>query len=180
MLTLIRSEKITAMQKGRGFTQKQACQLSGFSREQLQKLELREIVIPCKHPSILYSWNQIIFLKSLHALREEWSFKQIEKALNEYEESMENIEKNISKAIKVIFGEFGIKPNIQIIIQFEYLSDTVSSEQAESMRDIHSRDSRTSVERYPRQTHIIIPKTIKELKIEAEKLEIDNLDLKIQ
>jgi hypothetical protein len=179
MLTLLKNEKTSYMQKARGFSQRQAGLLTKFTRDQLQRLEDREIVLPCKHPTTLYNWNQIIFLKSLFVLRQDWSFKQIEKALGEYEESMVDIEKNIPTAIKLIFGEFGEKPNIKIIIQFEYLLDTVSIEQAERMRDIHSNDSLSSVERYRRQTHVNIPRIIKELKQEAQNLEIEDFELKI-
>jgi hypothetical protein len=180
MVAVFRTEKTLSMQKLRGFTQKQAESLTDLSRDQLRKLDEKDIVKPCKHPSLLYSWNQIIFLKSFSLLRKRWSFKLIEKALYEYDESMEQIIKKIPSAIAIMFGEFGIKPDIKILIQFDYLENTDDVDAIERMRNMLSAESVDASYDFTRQTHISVPKIIKELKIEAEKLEIDNLDLKIQ
>jgi len=74
--------KTKTILKSKHFTQKETQLLSGFTRDQLRTLYLSNLIVPFKKSTILYTWNQIIFLRLLFELREDWSFYQLKTAIN--------------------------------------------------------------------------------------------------
>ncbi|PAX60234.1 hypothetical protein CK510_02840 [Brunnivagina elsteri CCALA 953] len=83
------------------FTEKQVVALTGFSRKQLYNLSVSEIVQPKKNP-ITYNWNQLIFLRVLNLLREDWSLQVLEKLFREFPD------KGIERVIELIDGSLAV------------------------------------------------------------------------
>ncbi|GAX45899.1 MAG: hypothetical protein KME22_00385 [Hassallia sp. WJT32-NPBG1] len=179
-----RQQRLARLEKSRMFSQKETVELSGFSRKQLQKLEQLEIIKPRKIPAVLYSWNQIIFLRILYHFRKIWSLQQIDKAFKDSENPInaEVIIEDIDKFLNVYFGEKGVIGNLGIYIQFNEVN----------MSEIRFKAAYKSIVELP---HIVIddgveigqgkftvlnvPKVIEELKVMAESLNVQESKLKV-
>lgn len=83
------------LEKTATFTEKETVALTGLSRKQLYNLSVSEIVQPKKNP-ITYTWNQVVFLKVLNLLREDWSLQVLEKLFKEFPD------KGIERVIELI------------------------------------------------------------------------------
>lgn len=178
-------ERLLKIQKLKMFSQKQAELLSGFSRDQLRKLDTAAILTPYKFPSILYDWNQLIFLKILYYLRNSWTFKQIESAFKNPEKPIDInfVIDNIQNTDIIYFGEYGkIPDDLKLYIQFNSLITT---------NELVKKDVFNKMEKFDyiikdigelnqgKFTHVNVPKLIKELKVLAQELQIENFDLKV-
>jgi hypothetical protein len=90
------------LEKTATFTEKQVVALTGFSRKQLYNLSVSKIVEPKKNP-ITYTWNQLIFLRVLNLLREDWSLQVLEKLFKEFpDKGIERIIEIIDSSLAVI------------------------------------------------------------------------------
>lgn len=197
-----RQAGLMRLQKARAFTQRDAEQLSGLTRHQLRKLEEAELVVPQKNP-ILYTWNQLIFLRILFEFRQDWTFKQLEtifkcsssEALND--KIIRSIDSSLA-ALLILESNDAI--NFQLVADINFENDLQNhklKKAVESIRnDIRLNDeevlaiikhiasdnseeysnSRISIKK---QTLVIIPPLIGNLKNLAEQLQIENLDLKL-
>jgi hypothetical protein len=96
-----------AKTRERKFSQKEAGILCDFTRKQLQKLEELEILVPQKNPVILYSWNQIIFARTLYCFRQLWSLQDVVKAFRDSENPIDikAIVENIDKFVEIYLGQ---------------------------------------------------------------------------
>ncbi|MFK0735701.1 MAG: hypothetical protein ACIWVG_31990 [Gloeotrichia echinulata HAB0833] len=99
----LKPEKIHSMlEKTATFSEKEVVALTGFSRKQLYKLNVSKIVQPRRNP-ITYSWNQVVFLRVLNLLREDWSLQVLEKLFKEFpDKSIERIIEIITDSLAVI------------------------------------------------------------------------------
>ena len=73
------------------FSRQQAIELSRLSSGQLSRLDKAEIVQPKKlgstaHPTVLYTLNQILELRTIAALRQKLSMQEIRKVINHLRE----------------------------------------------------------------------------------------------
>ncbi|MGI2906969.1 hypothetical protein [Tolypothrix sp. VBCCA 56010] len=179
-----REQRLARLEKSRMFSQKETVELSGFTRKQLQKLEQLEIIKPRKIPAVLYSWNQIIFLRILYHFRKIWSLQQIDKAFKSSENPVnaEAIVEDIGNVLNIYFGEKGALGNLGIYIQFNKYN----------MSEIQSRAIYKMILEFPdividdgveigqgKFTVLNVPKVIEELKVMAESLEVEESKLKI-
>ncbi|BAS60029.1 hypothetical protein NIES2135_66780 (plasmid) [Leptolyngbya boryana NIES-2135] len=69
------------------FTRQEALTLTGLSSGQLSRLDQAEIVVPrklgnSKRPVVLYSWQQILELRTIANLRQRLSLQEIRKVIN--------------------------------------------------------------------------------------------------
>lgn len=178
-------ERLLKIQKVKMFSQKQAELLSGFSRDQLRKLDSAAIVVPYKFPSILYDWNQLIFLRILYYLRKIWTFKQIESALKNPDKSIDinYVIENIQSIYSIYFGEYGkIPDDLNLYIQFNSLT---------SNNELEKKYVNNQMEQFDwiiqdigelnegKFTPINVSKLIKELKLLAVELQIKDFELKV-
>lgn len=180
-----RRYRLLQIEKSRKFSQKEAVALSGFSRKQLQKLEELKILNPQKSPTILYTWNQIIFLRILYHFRQIWSLQQIDKALKDAENpiNIEVIIENIDKFFNVYLGEKGNLGNHGIYFQFNKVINLSEIELKAVYKLSVEMPSVVIDDGIPLEqgkfTVLNIPKIIDELKSMAEKLDLEGFDLKI-
>lgn len=174
-----RLRRLGQIEKKKLFTQKQAVELSGFSRAQLLTWEEAGIVRPDREYSILYTWNQIILLRILYHIRQRWTFPQVIKGFENSTERVDKILQMLPKSIVVTFGEFGVYPDIHIEIQVHDLCNAEDDIQEKRVRNIFARESFPSVDNTGRQTNISVPKMIEEVKALAEEKEIENLEFKL-
>nr|WP_290224086.1 MerR family transcriptional regulator [Trichocoleus desertorum] len=70
-----------------GFSRQETLRLTGLSSHQLSYLDRTELVIPKKfghpkHPSVIYTWEQILEIKTVTRLREELSPQEIRVAID--------------------------------------------------------------------------------------------------
>lgn len=179
-----REQRLARLEKSRMFSQKETVELSGFSRKQLQKLEQLEIIKPRKIPAVLYSWNQIIFLRTLYHFRKIWSLQQIDKAFKDSEKpiDIELIIKDIDKFLNIYFGEKGVIGNLGIYVQFN----------AYNLSEIQSKAIYKMILEFPdividdgveigqgKFTVLNVPKVIEELKVMAKSLNLEESKLKV-
>ena len=73
------------------FSRQQAIELSGLSSGQLSRLDKAGIIQPTKlgstaHPTVLYSLNQVLELRTLAALRQKLSMQEIKKVIDHLRE----------------------------------------------------------------------------------------------
>ncbi|MUG91344.1 hypothetical protein F7734_02105 [Scytonema sp. UIC 10036] len=54
--------------------------------------------------------------KMFHILRERWTFKQIEKGINNSEYTTLEMSEMLPTVLTVMFGEFGVKPVVKLLI----------------------------------------------------------------
>ena len=179
-----REQRLARLEKSRMFSQKETVELSGFTRKQLQKLEQLEIIKPRKIPAVLYSWNQIIFLRILYHFRKIWSLQQIDKAFKHSEKpiDIELIIKDIDKFLNIYFGEKGVIGNLGIYVQFN----------AYNLSEIQSKAIYKMILEFPdividdgveigqgKFTVLNVPKVIEELKVMAKSLNLEESKLKV-
>lgn len=180
-----REQRFAKIEKSRMFSQKEAIQLVGFTRRQLETLEKLEILIPYRKPGILYSWKQLIFLRTLYHFRQVWSLQQIDKALKdtEYPINIEVIIENIEKFFDVYLGEKGNIGNLGIYFQLNKIINLSEIELKAVYKLSVEMPSIVIDDDIPvgqgKFTMLNIPKIIEELKSMAEKFDLDGFDLKI-
>ncbi|BDA76545.1 hypothetical protein CAL7716_107110 (plasmid) [Calothrix sp. PCC 7716] len=101
-MTLKQEKTRSMLEKTATFTEKQVVALTGLSRKQLYKLSVSNIVQPRKNP-ITYSWNQLVFLRVLSLLREDWSIQVLEKLFKEFpDKGIERVIELINDSLAVI------------------------------------------------------------------------------
>lgn len=104
------------------FSRQQAIELSGLSSGQLSRLDKSGIVQPKKlgstaHPTVLYTLNQILELRTIAALRQKLSMQEIRKVV-------EHLRK--SEFEPTLFGKFLIFCNDELYwIPFDELSEVI-------------------------------------------------------
>ncbi|MBG1258416.1 hypothetical protein [Nostoc commune] len=109
-------------ERSKYFDQREAEILSGFSRNQLRKLIEVELIVPIKRPAIFYTWKQLVFLRVLNYLRQERTFKEIERVFR----ATSNIPELIDSCDKMLFIAFGtVKSDGELGFAFSYLADYV-------------------------------------------------------
>lgn len=87
------------------FSEKQVVTLTGLSRKRLYNLSVSGIVVPEKDP-ILYTWKQVVFLRVLYLLREDWSLQVIDKQFRvAAENGIDRLIELIDTSIAVLFFE---------------------------------------------------------------------------
>lgn len=69
-----------------GFTRQEALALTGISSGRLSYLDRTKLVLPIKfgnpkHPKVVYSWQQVLEIKTIERLREKLSLQEIRKVL---------------------------------------------------------------------------------------------------
>ena len=75
-----------------GFTRRETLALTGTTSNQLQYLERAELVIPHRigtssKPTVLYSWEQILEIRSIKNLRQEISLQTVRKIIKFLDDS---------------------------------------------------------------------------------------------
>jgi hypothetical protein len=189
-----RVQRLYREEKSKLFSQKQAEQLSGFSRDQMRTLDEKQIVVSQKHPVILYSWKQVIFLKTLFYFREDLTWGQIEESLNNCEYNVQEIVDGIQETVMVAIGEVENK-KLVFINRVESKMNDFDKHLGKKMMNIDSEivsqafkviNARSENNFFFATTKnkfnaviITIPQIIIELRKIAEELEIENLDLKV-
>lgn len=104
------------------FSRQQAIELSRLSSGQLSRLDKAEIVQPKKlgstaHPTVLYTLNQILELRTIAALRQKLSMQEIRKVIN-------HLRKHEFEP--TLFGKFLIFCDDELYwIPFDELSDEI-------------------------------------------------------
>lgn len=112
-----RVERLQKLEKAKHFSQKETEMLSGFTRRQLQKLEESGLVVPERIAGIVYTWNQLIFLKILFEFRQDWTFKQLEFIFKDYlcerfDRLIETIDKSLAA---LLILESDNRVNFQVV-----------------------------------------------------------------
>lgn len=104
-MALKQGKTISTLEKNITFTEKQVVALTGLSRKQLYNLNVSGTVQPKRNP-ITYSWNQVIFLRVLNILREDWSLQVLEKLFKSFpDEGVERVIELIDSSLAVILIE---------------------------------------------------------------------------
>lgn len=198
-----RVDRLRKLEKAKYFSQKETETLSGFTRRQLRKLEEVELVVPQKNP-ILYTWNQLIFLRVLFEFRQDWTFKQLELICKEWASDSKGLNRLIetidkSLAALLILGSdnrvnFQVVENItlqndfknhKLKIAIDNIRNNVKLNKDEGIAIIEyiarsdgddDYDSRVS---FKKQTLVIIPSVISNLKNLAKEIQIENFDTKV-
>lgn len=173
-----RVHRLGQIEKIKLFTQKQAVELSGFTRSQLLTWEEAGIVIPDREYAILYTWNQIILLRILYHIRQRWTFQQTITGFENSRQSIETILQMLPKSVLVTFGEFGVYPDVHLDFIAQALSKVKDEVEEKSYRNIFADEDYPFIRNGGRQTQIAVPQIIKEVKALAKEKEIQNLDLK--
>lgn len=70
-----------------GFTRQETLSLTGISSSRLSYLDRTELVIPqkfgnSKHPKVIYTWEQVLEIKTIERLREKLSLQEIRNVLD--------------------------------------------------------------------------------------------------
>ncbi|MBC1238500.1 hypothetical protein [Nostoc sp. 2RC] len=191
------------VQKARFFSQKEAELLSSLTRNQLRKLDDIELVVPAKHPTILYSWNQLIFLRVLFRFSEDWSFKLLIEYFKLF--SSKDLETLINRLDKCTSALLILEKNDEIYFQLlgEITledNDLVNQKLKKAIENIKNGEkldfddafeiikyiaydalgeNSSSKICFKKQTLIIIPEIIQEITSLALELEIKDFDLKV-
>lgn len=166
------------VQKAKLFSQKEAELLSGLTRSQLRTLEDLDVLVPHRHPSILYSWQQLIFLRIIYLLRtNEWSLQVIERALKNPEVNLEKALEKIEDMVLVYFGSNSLK--IEPFIDFCYFSNAGDDLLAQKAKMNMNEGNRSVKRTYINQVEIDVQQVIKDLKESATELQIEDFDLKV-
>lgn len=190
---MLKTEKV---QKYTHFTQKEAELLSGFTRDQLRTLDTSKLIVPYKHPSVLYTWNQIIFLRILFVLREEWSFYQIKTAINnskvDMPQAIENIQNYIFVNLLLEKDEplqflFKASEPDTLYTQQMFVAETDSLLEHPVSLILSKKGSKTEGEVVVKRTKeysykittVTIPLIINDLKVIAQENKIEKFDLKV-
>ncbi|MBD2770670.1 hypothetical protein [Iningainema tapete] len=173
-----RVQRLARLEKSKMFTQKQAKDLSGFTRSQLLTWEEAGIIMPDRQYAILYTWNQLILLRILRHLRNRWTFQQIIKGFKNSRRPIDEILQILPKAVLCNFGEFGKYPDIEIEIQVHDLCNAENDIQEKIFRNVCHK-AFPLIDEAGRQTQISVPKIIDEIKVLAEQNKIENFDVKV-
>jgi len=69
-----------------GFTRQEAIDLTGIDSGRLSYLDRTKLVVPLKfgnpkHPKVVYSWQQVLEIKTIERLRENLTLQEIRKVL---------------------------------------------------------------------------------------------------
>ncbi|BAY20252.1 hypothetical protein NIES21_61220 (plasmid) [Anabaenopsis circularis NIES-21] len=97
------------------FSEKQVVAMTGFSRKRLYNLSVSEIVIPEKDP-ILYTWEQVVFLRVLYLLRQDWSLQVIEKQFRIADQTgIERLIERIHTSTALLFYETSNEYELSIL-----------------------------------------------------------------
>ena len=184
------------------FSEKDAQMLSGFTRRQLQKLDESGLIVPQRLPMIVYSWNQLIFLRVLFEFRQDWTFKQLEVIFKKFPPQaldllLERIEISLAG---ILILESDEHVNFQLVENITFKNDFTNYKLKKAVENIQNNvrldqeqalaiiehvatdqgedysNSRVSIKK---QTLVIIPLLIRDLKNVAQELEIENFDLKV-
>lgn len=189
---------LTMLQEAGMFSEKQVVALTGFSRKRLYNLSVSKIVQPQKDP-ILYTWKQVIFLRMLYLLREDWSLQILEKIFKAFpDDKIEEIIEVIDTFTAItLFAESSGELQLKILGPITFDSDLVNytfNKSLESFKEGKLLDyekthaivcciigdepngSKISIQK---QTVIIIPELIGELKKVGDGLNIEYFDLKV-
>jgi hypothetical protein len=191
---------LTMPEKTAMFSEKQVVALTGFSRKQLYNISISGIVEPLRDP-ILYTWNQVLFLRVLYLLREDWSMQRLEKIFNECPDyGIEKIIKLIPDSIAVmLFAKSDDVTELEMMVtldfedkrfddNFKKTIDNIKEGKPLNYEETHTiiacimgnkqtiTGAKISIKK---QTLIIIPKVIRDLTMAAEGLNIEILDLKV-
>ncbi|WP_375503502.1 hypothetical protein [uncultured Nostoc sp.] len=180
------------------FSEKQVVTLTGFSRKRLYNLSVSKIVQPQKDP-ILYTWKQVIFLRILYLLREDWSLQVLEKIFKSFpDDKIEEIIEGIDTSTAVtLFSDSSGELEFKMLGPISFDSDLANhtfNKSLESFKEGELFDSekthaiisyiigdelnRSKIS-IQKQTLIIIPELIGELKKVADGLNIEYFDLKV-
>jgi hypothetical protein len=184
-----RSERYLKSNKKELFLVEDVKNITGFSRSQLLTLEEARIVIPERHPTILYSWNQVIFLQILSTLRKDWTFKQIQKALKSSEISVDELIRDIHKTFIIAFGNN--KDELRFAFSFENPTNDLNSHNLHKL--LSNPEAFDAIFQTLAQTNTVhIAKSkfewivvirvfdiIEEVKAVAKEKQIENFDLKV-
>ncbi|MEP0868840.1 MerR family transcriptional regulator [Trichocoleus desertorum AS-A10] len=70
-----------------GFTRQETLQLTGITSNQLSYLDRTDVVKPeksgnLKHPKVIYSWEQVLQIKTISRLRESLSLQEIRQVID--------------------------------------------------------------------------------------------------
>ncbi|MCC5610563.1 hypothetical protein LC612_28390 [Nostoc sp. CHAB 5834] len=174
-----RVHRLGQIEKRKLFTQKQAVELSGFSRAQLLTWEETGIVRPDREYAILYTWNQIILLRILYHIRQRWTFQQVITGFENSRRSITEILQMLPKSVMVIFGEFGVYPDLHLEIMVQALINVKDEIEEKSIRNLFGSEGFPFIDNKGRQTQISVPKIIEEVKGLAQEKEIENLEFKL-
>jgi len=176
------------------FSEKQVVTLTGFSRKRLYNFSVSKIVQPQKDP-ILYTWKQVVFLRVLYLLREDWPLRVLEKIFKAFSEEI--IERIYTSTAIILFSESSGELEFRIFGPITFGSDLANyafNKSLESFKEGKLLDyekthaiisfiigdepngSKISIQK---QTVIIIPELIGELKKVADGLNIEYFDLKV-
>jgi DNA-binding transcriptional MerR regulator len=191
-------KQLSTEKRAKMFSQKEAEILSGFTRNQLRKLDESGLIVPARDAGIVYSWKQLIFLKILNKLRQDWTFKKLEQSFNDCNQdgSINQIADKIQDylAVSLLIDKEGVvifhavknnlqfddevethklRKNISAVLDGGKLDDKFLKVIAYIAED--TIDSKISVSR---KTVVIIPQIIQELIELGKKLEIQNFETK--
>ena len=184
---------LTKEEKVKFFSQQEAQQLSGLTVNQLRKLHEIGLVVPAKHPSILYNWNQMIFLRVYCCLREDWSVYQINKALEEHPLSIQEIIENIDKYLFAALGKTESNKIGFVLLHETFFGDELLAYKVRQMFSTESDFILENLKRLDKNSVILapykrklndfvayaIPQIIHEIKKSAKEKQIENFDLKV-
>lgn len=188
------------LEKNAMFSEKQVVTLTGFSRKRLYNLSISKIVQPQKDP-ILYTWKQVIFLRVLYLLREDWSFQVLEKLFKAFcDHKIERIIKDIDTSTAIIiFSESRDDLQFKMLGNITLDDDLSNYTFQKALENIKEGKVIDNAEKIPaiisyiigddqkvngskisihKQTVIIIPELIGELKKVADGLHIEYCTLK--
>lgn len=194
-----RLDRSSRIRRAKHFSQAETALLSGFSRDRLAMLEEAELILPItKDPIILYSWNQLVFLRVLFFFREESSFQDLQRFINSMgEKELNDLIKNTAESIAVLFtktkqqtpevrlmSELPTKATnkLQKAIHALLNAQQLSYEDVAELVHYMDRDYFTSSPtkfHLKSATFLAIPAIKKELKELSDSLHIQDFDIKV-
>lgn len=184
------------------FSQKEAEILSGFSRNQLRKLDSSGLVVPARDAGIVYSWNQIIFLKIINELRKDWTFKQLECVFSPWETSgsLEAFVNTVDKQLAVVIldekgngiffrivksnvklGDDAENENLQKSLSLAFEGCELDEKTLKILAFIAEDSTRPKVSTISvsKKTIVIVPQIVQELIVLGKKLNIKDFAIKV-
>jgi hypothetical protein len=101
-------ERERKLDKERLFTQLQAGEMCSFTKTQLMRLEDLGIVVPMrKYRTLLYTWEQVIFLRFMYLWRKKLTLAKVIKVLKNY--NVELFIQNIKSGNLIAFNNEQVK-----------------------------------------------------------------------
>jgi hypothetical protein len=165
-------DRVKKVQKAKMFSQYEASQLTGFSRGQLVKWDVANIIKPYHHPCILYDWNQVICLRILFYWRKEASFQKIERCL--LDDTVERFYDHLEKSSLAMLND----QKLVFINDSFHKEQTIFSQIAKSLETIDIEEIDYS-EMIPGVVLLNIRAIVRKLKKAGEELKIENFALKV-